>query len=70
MAEEKSHLYDDDGYKIIRCKNPKCRRYLTKLDTAGECKVELKCPSCGETTLYRIAQEKIVSKEHRSPGTN
>lgn len=54
--------YDDDGYKFIYCKNPKCRRYLTKVYTRTECSQEIPCPHCGTVNLYRIAHEKISDK--------
>lgn len=71
MADDtKSLEYDDDGYKKIFCKNPKCRRYLTKVNTAGECSMEIPCPHCGTITLYRIAQEKIAPKGSLNPGAS
>lgn len=69
VEEKKSSEYDDDGFKFVYCKNPKCRRYLTKVNTATECSLEISCKYCGTVTLYRIAHEKIVPKGHRSPGT-
>ena len=70
MAEDKKSSYDDDGFKNIYCKNPKCRRYLTKVNTAGECSMEIPCPHCGTITLYKIAHEKIAPKGPSSPGVS
>ena len=60
--EKSSSEYDDDGYKFIYCKNPKCKRYLTKVDTRTEFSMEIPCSNCGTITLYRIAHEKIADK--------